>query len=310
MPPDRSLMSCRLPLALLALALVAPAAAQTTEPLLRVRRTDGAIAGDLLRVDGSGSALFGGDFFGGGQVPAEGPGTRMLWSPPRAAFRAGDVRAGVSRFEDLTIETTTGAEWNSANVGLYSVAVGNSTQASGEAAVAAGSAAYALGPGSIATGNGTTATGVASVAMGFRAHTNGFRLFTSSDLSTGVTFQRGNAVSNWGQSSAVISTSTGAYLSTGGVWTNASDRNRKRDFRPVDADGVLFASIQALDARTRGLDALPGRLDQMEAELAALRAGRARRPLNAALPALGLLAAGGLVGFGLRRRPRHPSVRP
>jgi len=36
-----------------------------------------------------------------------------------------------------------------------------------------------------------------------------------------------------------ISTSTGAYLSTGGTWTNASDRNLKEHFAPVDHQAVL-----------------------------------------------------------------------
>ncbi len=36
-----------------------------------------------------------------------------------------------------------------------------------------------------------------------------------------------------------INTSTGAYLSTGGVWTNASDRNAKENFEPVNPLKVL-----------------------------------------------------------------------
>ncbi|RMG99446.1 MAG: hypothetical protein D6706_05395, partial [Chloroflexi bacterium] len=36
-----------------------------------------------------------------------------------------------------------------------------------------------------------------------------------------------------------ISTTTGAYLSTGGTWTNASDRNIKENFRPVDSEEIL-----------------------------------------------------------------------
>ena len=36
-----------------------------------------------------------------------------------------------------------------------------------------------------------------------------------------------------------ISTSTGAYLSSGGVWTNASDRNKKENFETVDGREVL-----------------------------------------------------------------------
>jgi hypothetical protein len=40
-------------------------------------------------------------------------------------------------------------------------------------------------------------------------------------------------------SGVFISTSTGGYLSTGGAWTDASDRNRKEDFTPVDGQEVL-----------------------------------------------------------------------
>ena len=37
----------------------------------------------------------------------------------------------------------------------------------------------------------------------------------------------------------LIDTSTGAYLSSGGVWTDSSDRNRKTGFAPVDAQQIL-----------------------------------------------------------------------
>jgi hypothetical protein len=36
-----------------------------------------------------------------------------------------------------------------------------------------------------------------------------------------------------------IETSTGAYLTSGGTWTNSSDRNLKENFRDVDGDEVL-----------------------------------------------------------------------
>jgi hypothetical protein len=36
-----------------------------------------------------------------------------------------------------------------------------------------------------------------------------------------------------------INTSTGGYLSTGGTWTNASDREAKEGFAPVDGQEVL-----------------------------------------------------------------------
>jgi hypothetical protein len=36
-----------------------------------------------------------------------------------------------------------------------------------------------------------------------------------------------------------ITTSTGAHLTTGGVWTNSSDVNRKHRFQPVDGEETL-----------------------------------------------------------------------
>ncbi len=36
-----------------------------------------------------------------------------------------------------------------------------------------------------------------------------------------------------------IATSTGAHLTTGGTWTNSSDRNRKTNFQPIDPQAVL-----------------------------------------------------------------------
>ena len=76
----------------------------------------------------------------------------------------------------------------------------------------------------------------------------GFRIFTASNLTTGVTIQSGASVSNWGQSSAVISTSTGALLTTGGVWQNASDSTRKHLYEPVSGEDVL-ARLRTLPIR-------------------------------------------------------------
>ncbi|HLA63573.1 MAG TPA: tail fiber domain-containing protein [Rhodothermales bacterium] len=375
----------RLALAALAVALASLAApvaeAQTPDPALHVRRDDQSVNEYLFRVNVNGGAVFGGIYDGGtssGGIPAEGVGTRMMWYPEKAAFRAGEVRSGYVRYDDGGFPSiTTGTEWDDANIGYHSVAFGMSSRASADYSFAAGLASVAAQQSAIAMGEANTASGAASVALGYHAHTNarqgsfvfadrssvdllragvnhsaswrvsgGFRIFTSSNLSTGVTIQSGASVSNWGQASAVISTSTGALLTTGGVWTNNSDRNRKEDFRAVDgeeildrirtlpittwnyrdeadevrhmgpmaqdfhaafglggtdsthigtvdADGVLLASVQALEARTRAL----------EAELAALRAERdAHRTVNAAFPALGVLALVGLAGVALRRR--------
>lgn len=212
----------------------------------------------LFRVNVDAGALFGGTYDGdasGQGIPAEGSGTRMMWYPRKAAFRAGQIN---------------GTQWDAANIGNYSVAIGENVRSSGDNGVAFGKNSTAAGSSTFAVGEDNTASGAASVALGYHAHTNarqgsfvfsdrssvdtlragvnhsanwrtsgGFRIFTSSNLSTGVTIQSGASTSNWGQSNAVISTSTGAYLSTSGIWTNTSDVNRKHLFERVSGEDVL-----------------------------------------------------------------------
>ena len=278
MPRRRLAMPRSLPLVAFAV-LVAPAAlAQTPDAALKA---EGAGGEGLFRVNVDGGALFGGAYDGdsaGSGVPAEGAGTRMLWYPRKGAFRAGGVN---------------GTQWDAANIGAYSIAMGEGTRASDDHAAAFGLRSTAAAQSAFAVGEDNTASGVASVAMGYHAHTNarqgsfvfadrssvdffnaaanhtanwrvsgGFRVFTSSNLSTGVTIQSGASVSNWGQSNAVISTSTGALLTTGGVWQNASDRNRKHAVRPVDGERVLGA-LRGLPISTWAYDAEPGGVPHM-----------------------------------------------
>jgi hypothetical protein len=245
-------------------ALAAPAAAQTPDSAFAVS----AGGQGLFRVNVDAGALFGGTFDGdgdGSSIPAEGAGTRMMWYPSKGAFRAGRIN---------------GTQWDAANIGEYSVAIGEDVRASAANATAFGLRSTAAQQSSFAAGEDNTASGAASVALGYHAHTNarqgsfvfsdrssvdtlragvnhsanwrvsgGFRVFTSSNLSTGVTIQSGASVSNWGQSNAVISTSTGAYLSTGGVWNSVSDVNRKHLFADVSGEDVLIR-LRALPITT------------------------------------------------------------
>ena len=240
--------------AAVALGAAAPALAQTPDSLIAASYQ----GQSRFRVNVDAGALFGGIYDGdisGEGVPSEGSGTRMMWYPRKAAFRAGSI---------------SGTQWDAANIGSYSVAIGQDVRASGDNGVAFGVRSTAAGSSTFAVGEDNTASGAASVALGYHAHTNarqgsfvfsdrssvdtlragvnhsanwrvsgGFRVFTSSNLSTGVTIQSGSSVSNWGQSNAVISTSTGAYLSTSGVWTNTSDVNRKHLFAAVSGEDVL-----------------------------------------------------------------------
>jgi hypothetical protein len=231
-----------------------PAAGQTPDSLIAVSYQ----GQSRFRVNVDGGAFFGGSYDGGtssGGIAAEGSGTRMMWYPQKASFRAGYVN---------------GTQWDDANIGYFSVAIGQQVRASGDGGVAFGVRSTAAGSSTFAVGEDNTASGAASVALGYHAHTNarqgsfvfgdrstvdtiragvnhsanwrvsgGFRIFTSSNLSTGVTLQSGASVSNWGQANAVISTSTGAYLSTGGIWQDVSDVNRKHLFAPISGEDIL-----------------------------------------------------------------------
>jgi hypothetical protein len=252
--------------ALVTLGLPAITVAQTPDSAFAVSRS----GAGLLRVNVDAGLLLGGvyDGDGGGTgIPAEGAGTRFMWYPRKGAVRGGGIN---------------GLQWDAANIGDYSVAFGQDVRASASNATAFGLRSTAAQQSSFAVGEDNTASGAASVAMGYHAHTNarqgsfvfsdrssvdtlragvnhsanwrtsgGFRIFTSSNLSTGVTLQSGASVSNWGQTNAVISTSTGAYLSTGGVWTNVSDVNRKRNFIAVDGEDLL-SRIRGLSITTWG----------------------------------------------------------
>ena len=231
------------------------AMAQVPDTLLAVRTS---ALETRLGLHVNGAFYLGGTFnpnSGAPLPPIEGPGTRLFWYPEKSAFRAG---------------TITGTQWDDPNIGLHSLAIGENNRASADNAVALGRYCTASNVSSFAMGDQNIASGPSSVALGYHSHTNarhgsfvfgdrstidtiragvnhsatwrvsgGFRIFTSSNLSTGLTLQSGATVSNWGQSNAVISTSTGALLTTGGVWQNASDVNRKNHFEGISGETIL-----------------------------------------------------------------------
>lgn len=121
--------------------------------------TNSAPAGTMLRVN-DGAVLFDGST---GTTPVSGAGTRMMWIPSKAAFRAGIVD---------------GTQWDDSLVGDYSTAMGVRTIASGESSTAMGDYAIASEYASTAMGLNTIASGVASTAMGVGTTANSYFLFT------------------------------------------------------------------------------------------------------------------------------------
>ena len=154
----------------------------------------------------------------------EGAGTRMFFNPSKAAFRAGYVN---------------GTEWDNANVGIRSTAMGYNTTASGLNSTAMGynttaSGSYSTAMGynttasgsshSTAMGNITTASGYSSTAMGIQTTASGptstamgILTIASGDVSTAM----GSSTTASGQTS----TAMGQETSASGETSTAMGRN-------------------------------------------------------------------------------------
>ncbi|MFB6278699.1 MAG: tail fiber domain-containing protein, partial [Salinibacter sp.] len=165
------------------LAAASPAAAQPAAQTV----TD--LNGKVLFQVNENGGLWAPGTFGDGRLPAEGAGTRLLWHPGKAAFRAGRVGFGMSN----------GTEWAAASIGAYSFATGVNTRASGRGAVALGQGTAATGPQSVAGGYQTTAAGLRSMAVGDNTTARGtfstaLGLNTTASASASVVLGRWNVV--------------------------------------------------------------------------------------------------------------------
>ncbi|MFA4906457.1 MAG: hypothetical protein WC645_08150, partial [Candidatus Margulisiibacteriota bacterium] len=110
-----------------------------------------------------GAVLFDGST---GVTPISGAGTRLMWIPSKAAFRAGYVD---------------GAQWDDASIGSYSTAMGAYTTASGYSSIALGNGATANGYSSTAMGRDTIANGLISTALGYSTTASGSGSFAAGD---------------------------------------------------------------------------------------------------------------------------------
>jgi hypothetical protein len=103
----------------------------------------------------NGSVLFDGTT---GATPVSGAGTRMMWIPSKAAFRAGIV---------------TGTQWDDALVGIWSYAFGRNSTASGHVSFCVGENCTTIGRGAFAGGNSASAPGEFSMSFGNGTQTPG-----------------------------------------------------------------------------------------------------------------------------------------
>ncbi len=171
-------------------------------------------------------------------VPNLGVGSRLMFFPGKAAFRAGYVGGG---------------NWDDANVGYWSVAMGNTTTASGYYSTALGAATIASGSNSTAIGSVTIASGSSSTAMGTYTTASGISstaMGSNTTASGDYSFAAGRQVST--------NNHTGAFF------FGDSDPNKK-GLRPIGYDdqfaarfngGYYFISSDA--GRDIGVQVLPG----------------------------------------------------
>ena len=111
----------------------------------------------------------------------EGAGTRLMWYPFKAAFRAGTVDA--TQWDENSIGfNTTALGYNTIASADYSTAIGNTTTASGLNSTA-------LGRETQATGENSTAMGYMSVGSGLSSTAMGYNTTASEPYSTAMGFQ-------------------------------------------------------------------------------------------------------------------------
>ena len=171
----------------------------TVNQTLRYDASNTLVANTRLQTFTEGGVVASGAL-GVGSIPVEGGGTRLMWYPGKAAFRAG------SAFSN---------EWDNANVGVYSAAMGDSTSATGAAATAMGRGAYAIGNSSTAMGYRTTAEGVSSTAIGESAAAVGIASVAMGFRSVAVG-KASTALGNETVASGVYSTAMGQTTKASG----------------------------------------------------------------------------------------------
>ncbi len=147
----------------------------------------------------NGSVLFDGAL---GTYPAlSGAGTRMLWYPAKAAFRAGSI---------------TSTQWDDANIGVNSFACGLSTTASGVQSSAFGGGT-ASGVRAAAFGTSTASnTGATSFNAGIASGSGAFAI--NGTASGNLSFSAGTNTTASGLSACSFGTTTTAYGYYSAAW--------------------------------------------------------------------------------------------
>jgi hypothetical protein len=145
-----------------------------------------------LTLDGNGGIIAKGTYDAGASLTTSGGGTKLIWYPKKAAFRAGYV---------------TGGQWDDTNIGGHSIAMGFNNTASGNYATVGGG-----GYNDANAGDATVGGGHRNTASGLYAAVGGGSYNTASSHSATV----GGGHQN---------TTNGVYATVGGGYLNTASEN-------------------------------------------------------------------------------------
>ncbi|PNU18798.1 hypothetical protein C2E25_15820 [Geothermobacter hydrogeniphilus] len=140
-----------------------------------------------------------------GAIPATGTGTRMMWYPEMAAFRAGQV---------------SGSQWDDANIGAYSFSAGLDNKADGSYATALGMLSEASGKSAFAAGYKAKATGLRSTALGQETQSIGWATLATG-FQTVASGTYATAMGNYTEASGQDATAMGAGSKASGETSTA-----------------------------------------------------------------------------------------
>lgn len=153
--------------------------------------------------------------FGSGQIWTAGQGTRLLWFPGKAAFRAGQVAGNEWDYPNLGDHSVAMGLRTIAS-GAQSMAMGRESVASGSASTAIGSFSVASGVGSVAIGSATTASGSGSTAMGTTTVASG-NTSTAMGAGSHASGNQSTAIGSFTRASGDFSTALGRLSNTNGM---------------------------------------------------------------------------------------------
>jgi hypothetical protein len=193
--------------------------------------------------------------FNSGNIPTQGPGTRAMWYPRKAAFRAG--RVSTTQWNDANIGFESVAfGLNAIASGSQSVATGDSSIASGLQAVALGYFTKAAGQQSAALGNETIASGAHAFAMGNRSVASGGSSIAMGGLASATGFESvamglrvhagGNGSVVLGTDAATTPTAPGTFIFADRSTTDDFAANLPNEFGVRAAGGVYLYSNSSL----------------------------------------------------------------